>query len=255
MNNAICLLCIKPNQIWIDFLKNFKEYDIYVSIDDNSILYESEYDNIHYIQKLDDQCINNGFIRATDHGTTHPNIPPLTNHKYRPMALEKALYYFANINTSYENVWIFEDDVFFNNEQTLLNIDIKYTTSDLLCKSNDLNGYIPDIFLNEWWWWLRDNTIKISPPYFASLICCIRLSQNLIFKIKEYANTNKCLFFCEALFPTVCKFHNLSLNTPDEFQNIEFRKDYNLNDINILNVYHPIKDMKNQKYFRDSIPK
>ena len=32
---AICLLGLKPNQIWIEFLNKFKNYDIYIMIDDS----------------------------------------------------------------------------------------------------------------------------------------------------------------------------------------------------------------------------
>ena len=47
-------------------------------------------------------------------------------------AWEKALYYFCKIEVEHEYVWFIEDDVFFYNEDTLFNIDYKYSNSDLL---------------------------------------------------------------------------------------------------------------------------
>ena len=37
MNNCICLICFKPNEIWLDFLATFIKYDIYLIIDDNDM--------------------------------------------------------------------------------------------------------------------------------------------------------------------------------------------------------------------------
>jgi len=40
---CVCLLCYKPNDIWIDFLSKFTKYDIYIVIDDNSTDYKKQY--------------------------------------------------------------------------------------------------------------------------------------------------------------------------------------------------------------------
>ena len=45
-NNCVCLICYKPNDIWIDFLSKFTKYDIYIVIDDNSADYKN---NILYL--------------------------------------------------------------------------------------------------------------------------------------------------------------------------------------------------------------
>lgn len=39
--NAVCLICHKPNDIWLGFLSKFTSYDIYVVVDDNSQQYNS----------------------------------------------------------------------------------------------------------------------------------------------------------------------------------------------------------------------
>ena len=75
-------------------------------------------------------------------------------------AWEKSLYYFSTINTEYEKVWFFEDDVFFYDEESLLRIDSKYDNSDLLSNSygKNANGH-----KNDWHWAKID--IRFQPPY------------------------------------------------------------------------------------------
>ena len=115
-------------------------------------------------------------------------------------AWDKSLYYFSSINTEYEKVWFFEDDVFFHDEESLLNIDSKYDNSDLLSNSyyENLNGH-----KNDWHWDRID--IRFEPPYYCAMVCCVRISSNLLSKIRNYANEHHTLFFLEALFSTICK--------------------------------------------------
>jgi hypothetical protein len=52
-DNCVCLLCFKPNDVWIDFLAKFKHYDIFIVVDDNSKDYSKDYtrySNITIIQ-------------------------------------------------------------------------------------------------------------------------------------------------------------------------------------------------------------
>ena len=93
---------------------------------------------------------------------------------------------------------------FFYDEHVLLNIDSKYDNSDLLSNSYGENtiGH-----KNDWHWNRID--INFPPPYYCAMVCCVRISIELLFKIKEYANKYNTLFFLEALFPTICKKYNL----------------------------------------------
>lgn len=134
-NNCVCLICYKPNDIWVDFLSKFTKYDIYIIIDDNSVSnYKEQYSkfsNINIIQINDNECKKNGFINMN------------FTIKMDITAWEKSLYYFSSINTQYTNVWFFEDDVFFYDEKCLLDIDSKYNNSDLLSNSysENINGH------------------------------------------------------------------------------------------------------------------
>ena len=235
--NCICCVCFKPNDTWLTFLSTFKMYDIYIIVDDNSKDYKelySNFKNINIIQINNEDCKINGFRNMN-----------FLIFKKEITGWDKAIYYFSIMNTKYKNVWVFEDDVFFHSEQTLLNIDTQFGNSDLLSNSygENIKGTNTD-----WLWHAID--IKIPPPYYCAMVCCIRLSHELLNKIKEYAKEYKTLFFLEALFPTLCKQHNLLYHTPKQFHTICWRKDYAVNEINISDLFHPIKDMNHHIHYR-----
>jgi hypothetical protein len=63
MDTCVCLICLKPNSIWFDFLSTFTKYDIYVIIDDNSKSYKEDFikfSNIHIIQINNEDCARMG---------------------------------------------------------------------------------------------------------------------------------------------------------------------------------------------------
>ena len=236
---CICLICLNPNNIWIEFLSTFTKYDIVIIIDDNSIDYKIKYNNytnIKFIQIENEECNKNGFI----------NMNFCINKKIS--GWDKAIFYFANINTTYNNVWFIEDDVFLYDENTLLNIDTKYNDSDLLTSiyKENSTGHKND------WHWEKIN-IKLSPPYYYAMVCATRISKTLLSKIKDYATEYKTLFFLEALFPTLCKSNNLQYDIPDELHTIIYRKIYTIEDINKINLYHPVKDKTKHKLYRNKL--
>jgi hypothetical protein len=234
-NNCVCLICYTPNDIWIEFLSKFTKYDVYIVIDDNSKDYKQQYSNfsnINIIQIDNEECKKNGFVHVTS---------VMINKDIT--GWDKSLYYFSTINRHYNKVWFFEDDVFFYNEETLLRIDFKYDNSDLLSNSyvENTNGN-----KNEWHWYVID--IKFPPPYYCAMVCCTRISSNLLSKFRNYANEYNTLFFLEALFPTICKVNNMRYDTPIEFENIKFIKDYK--DIDKNNIFHPEKNVSRHKDYR-----
>ena len=238
---CVCLICYKPNDIWIDFLSKFTKYDIYIIIDDNSRDYKEQYSkfgNINIIQINDEECKKKGFVNMNF--TINKDIT----------SWEKSIYYFSTINTEYNKVWFFEDDVFFYDEKTLLHIDSQYDNSDLLSNSysENISGH-----KNDWHWW-RIN-INFAPPYYYAMVCGVRISSNLLTKFKNYANEHNTLFFLEALFPTICKINNMKYDIPIEFKNIVYRHNYVNKDIDKNNLFHPVKDITKHKYYRDIINK
>lgn len=226
---AICLVSFRPNKIYSVFFEKFINYDIYVIIDDNDYNenhFKNNYPNINFIKIKNDDCSSNGFR----------NLSYITLRK-EVTGWEKALYYFSHIKQNYKYIWFMEDDVYFYNENTLLNIDNKYKNIDLLCNSS-----FEEAKLNEWLW----NMIKInySPPYYCGMMCIVRFSNKMIQSIKEYAAKNNTLFFLEACYPTIAIKNKLSyIKNPQEFLSVTHRDNHNIDLLNKHNLYHPIKNL------------
>ena len=241
--SCICLICLSPRLVWFNFLSTFTNYDIYVIVDDNSTIFrqkQEKFKNINIIQIKNDECEKAGFLNTCSIPNTIPTVSKSIT------GWSKAIYYFSTIIKDYDSIWFIEDDVFFYNEQTLINIDSKYSDSDLLSNKTN-NNYVsgPKDF---WQWEYLD--IKFDPPYYRALVSIVRMSAPLLSKIKAYANEHNRVFYIEALFPTICANYNLKHDTPTEFRNVVFRKDYLDEDINTSCLYHPLKNTDKHVYYR-----
>jgi hypothetical protein len=240
-SKAICLITFSPNELNLDFLSTFINYDIYVIIDDNLNTYselKTRYNNkINFIQIENINCANSGF----------KNTSSITLKK-SVAGWDKALFYFAcNHAYNYDYVWFMEDDVYFYNENTLIDIDNKYDKTDLLCNSS-----FKEAKLNEWLWY-RIN-INFPTPYYCGMVCICRFSRNMLESIKDYTIQNKTLFFLEALFPTIAVKYNLTyISNPIEFITVTHRENFSLNYelLNKTNLYHPIKDVTDHIKIRE----
>jgi hypothetical protein len=233
--NAFCLITFRPHKIWCDFLNLFTKYHIFIIVDDNTFdLYEfkNKYKHIHFIQIDDEKCKLNGFV------DTNFMIKKLIS------GWDKALYYFANVAYNFNFIWFIEDDVFFYNEDTIINIDRQYTDDDLL--SNKYNENVT--ITNNWHWWRIK--IEYPLPYYNGMMCAVRFSNKMLNCIKNYATKHNTLFFLEALFPTIAIKNNLKYNNPVEFINIHYRHHFQKENINKKYLYHPLKDLNNHILFR-----
>jgi hypothetical protein len=235
MKTALCLICHRPNDIWLKFLNKFVNYDVYVLIDDNTKTYSTEFKNLNVIQVQNEDCKESGFCDVNFFMDKHIFIA----------GWDKALYYFAVKNTNYKNIWFIEDDVFFANETTLVNIDNQYPVADLLANT------ITSKTENPTWphWKLIEN--KINEPHYTAMCCASRVSNCLLQKIKEYATTNKTLFFIEGLIPTLCRQNYLTSYSPSELNTIYWRHSFLISTINTTQVYHPIKSIRTQLAIRN----
>ena len=226
--NAICLICREPNKIWCNFLDQFKNYKIYIIVDFNTfdcLDFIHKYQNINFIQMNNNECYEKGFV----------NLNFLVMKK--PVTgWDKALYYFAYINTQFENVWFIEDDVFFYNENTILNIDNKYKKSDLITKKYERYDNT-----NHWHWKILIKNIFYDKPYFCSMVCACRMSKILIHFIKMYAEKYGTLFFLESCFPNTALKNNLIYDTPDELNNVTCNPC--VKNIYKNSIHHPVKNI------------
>jgi len=236
-DNAVALLCRYPDNIWLNFLNNFNKYDIYIIIDENKNDYDELYKHLNHklniIQIDDNYCIQNGFYNFV-HPT--PNLPN------KPLSWDKALLYFTRINRLYNHIWFIEDDVFILREDVLLNIDNKYINSDLLTPFHHVNY---DGNLTSWnlWYTIKD---KISLPWARSMTCACRASNKLLKLMDNYRLQNNKLFFHEAMFNTIALQNNLLVETPEELSTIHYRTEWDINNLNLNYLYHPIKNYIDQ---------
>lgn len=198
---------------------------------------KDRFKNIKFIQIDNTLCLNSGF----------QNISYITLRK-NVTGWDKAIYYFSINNFDYQNIWFFEDDVYFNSENTILQIDSKYKEEDILCNSSYEKGK-----LQEWLWKYID--IHFSPPYYCGMMCALRLSKKYLSCVCDYVNKNKTLFFLEAFFPTIAKHYKLKIiESPIEFINVTHRNSFSdCKNLNINNLYHPIKDLELHSFYRNNI--
>lgn len=237
VSNALCLICLRPNKIWCNFLNDFINYKIFIIIDDNNFDYtelQNIYTNISFIKIDNSKCKANYYF----------NVNTMINKLIS--GWDKALYYFSIENTIYDFIWFLEDDVFFYNENVLFNIDKKYSNADLISKKCNINTSGKKI--NKWHWKKID--INYELPYYNGMMCIVRLSKKMLNCINVYAKKNKTLFFLEALFPTVAIKNNLIHNSPIEFENIYYRHNITKEQVNKVWLYHPVKDMNAHIVFR-----
>jgi len=237
--NAVCLLCRVPNDVWINFLLTFKDYEVYIVVDDNAVNYVekySKYPSLHIIQIPNSECSAQGYRNMN------------FTMKKSITAWEKAMYYFTQKNQSYDRIWFFEDDVFFYGEDTLRSIDRVYEEGDLLS-----NQYTENTTGDKVGWnWARVD-MKLPPPWYKAMCCAIRLTKRLLNVVRDYAEKHKTLFFLEAMFPTLCKQYSLVYHTPTELYHVKFKSDFKETDITTKEVYHPMKEIARHRSLRSSL--
>lgn len=239
MSNIIkCFLTVTPNEMFYDFIKQLPDIDnIYICIDKNDYNIPN-YDGKIKIIKVDNKtCINEGFQN------THSRIKGATSR-------EKALYYFYKNDINYDYIWFIEEDVFIPTIETIKIIDIKYPDNDLLVSNNEIINKKK----KNWHWKLVNSQLSgiISLPFSRAMICAIRCSKKMLECIFNHALKYKTLFFCEVLFNTIALHNNLNVKDIEELKTIIWRKQngWKKNEININNLYHPVKSIKNQYELR-----
>ena len=242
MNNIIkCFLTVTPNKLFYNFIKQLPDIDnIYICIDNN------DYNIPNYDGKIKIIKINNNICENEGFKNTHSCIRGSTSR-------EKALYYFYKNDISYDHIWFIEEDVFIPTIETIKNIDIKYPNQDLLVRDHDI------IYKKkyDWHWNLVNKQLsnKINLPYAwckGAGICAIRCSKKFLECIFNHALKYKTLFFCEVMFNTIALHNNLIVKDIKELKTIKWRKEngWQKHEININNLYHPVKSIEKQYQLR-----
>ncbi len=243
----ICYLTLNPNETLLDIYNNLynENYNYLIVVDDNDYDIEylsKKYDKFYFIKVDEEVCKKFGYINSS-----------FLIKNNEPSAWDKAIYiiceYFIN---KFKYVWFIEDDVFIPTKNTIQKIDCKYLDNDydLLIQG--------DYKLNQNW----DNYLEVEkylPEEYKkygsySMICAIRMSNNLMYYIKEYINKYKKMFFVESFFITISKYYKLKIKVIEELhESIIYQKDWNIEDIEKDKLYHPIKDISKLNNFHNLI--
>lgn len=233
----VCLLTRFFNQYWIDFLKGFMQYETYLVIDDNSIIYDSIIEGVHIIQVKDETCRQTNYYKSS----SWTNLKDI-------ISWDKALYYFNRVNTDYENIWFLEDDVFIMSENTLINIDNQHKTSDLLTSFHEIN---PTGNIYEGWNHWVNVIHRIGTPWAHSLVCACRMSRRLMEKVDNYLS-DRHLMIIEALFNTLAMHYNYTVSNPVEMATtIQYNTPCDYDNINTNYIYHPVKKIQDHIFIRN----
>ena len=225
--NAFCLITVKPNKIWVEFLDTMtKDYDVFIVLDDSTNIdhIKNAYKNIVFIQFNDEECKGAGYWDSS------------FMVKKNPSGWDKALYYFFKHNMNYDQYWFCEDDVFFYNVNTIKNIDFFHKNGDLLCNEIEVNN---EGYKSNWHW---QQAVPYFPlPWAKGMVCCCRLSRRLLDRIAEFVQKHNKLTFIECLFPTLAL--GWDIETPNEFSTINWRCDWSNYQLNSKLFHHPFKNV------------
>lgn len=241
--NALVILTQNPKVELIDFYRVIgrDNYDVYFIVDDNSnkLLIN---DLVNYIQIDDSVCERYGYHSFNNF------INKNKNNTVCISAWDKALFYFSNLNKSYEYIWFVEDDVFVPNINLFETIDEAFLGADLLSSENVINTSGET---ESWIWWRSIPKEKFPLPWARSMVCVVRISRKLIKILDNFVKNNReSRKFIEFIFHTLAIHNDLIVNEIDNLKGVVFRKDWQKQELNNKTFYHPVKEINQQTEFR-----
>lgn len=238
-NNAIAFLTIRPSDTLIRFAEQLHERhgnDVYIFVDDDAYNVPAS-DNVQFIKIAKEECIKHHMFNSSKTSVDHSVI-----------SWDKALYFFAYLNTSYDNVWFIEHDVLVTSIDSLRFLDIIYKDSDLICtKNTECNS--PDD--KSWFWHYAFE--HFEGPVYSSMVCACRLSNKLIEMIKNHAISIGRLLYVEFFFNTLAMKNGLKVSCPIELSTITWNQIWSLNAFqsNKGYLFHPVKNVDNHELYRN----
>ena len=211
---------------------------------------------------------------------------PVVNKISKCSAWDKALYFFSNLNTAYDNVWFIEDDVFVPSVEAIVNIDDRHKDADIVSAENNINHTGE---LESWLWWQHVPKNVFPLPWACSMVCAVRLSKATLKAINHAISNNRAnmarkrlingvLFKCfslmsrvrqieylerkkryvqprkfpfiEFVFHTIAIHNNLKVVAAKELSGIVWRREWSGSEMNKFYLYHPVKDKDKHKTLR-----
>jgi hypothetical protein len=160
--------------------------------------------------------------------------------------------YFCEINTNYSFVWFVEDDTFIPSVHALRSVHQLYSeTADLIVPHITPNP-VGDESIWPHWHLAVD---KLFPPWYSSMANAIGMSRRLLTTIADYVRWRGVSTFHEFLPQTLSRSLNMTVVSPIELETLVYRAHYAWNDIENKpnNWWHPVKDLKRQKSWRQRL--
>lgn len=235
MKVAVAFLTKYPQEGTLSFARdiNYVGFDTFVISDD-----ECHMEGVTYIQ--DEECYNHNFKNAHIWENS-------SSIKKQITAWDKFLYLFCKVETEYDFVWVFEDDVFIPSVEAFQLLHLKYRNYHLVTPNNFLN----DGKMMDWHWkYIYDKCPK--GPYAYSMVSACGISRDVLNEVKSYATEHETLFFIEVLFNTLALQKGLKVIDAFELKSVVWMGEWTIDEFMLLpdNIFHPRKDIENHFIMR-----
>jgi hypothetical protein len=238
MQVAIAFVTKYPHENILKFAKEVSSvgFDTFVISDDNC-------KNENVININDDICESSGYKNAH----IWENSPSI---KKQITSWDKMLYLFCEIETTYDFVWVFEDDCFIPSVETIQHLHLKYRNYHLVTPNNLKN----DGSMMDWHWRYIYDKCK-NGPYAYSMVSACGLSRDILNEVKRFKEQENQLFFIEAMFNTLALQKGLKVIDAFELKSIVWQGNWGINEFMLLenNIFHPRKDIENHYALRSMI--
>ncbi|MFZ9258234.1 MAG: hypothetical protein ACO27D_02620 [Candidatus Fonsibacter ubiquis] len=246
-NIAFCLLTRVPSVEWIQFLTEIAKYtkfNVMIICDDNT--YVADKDLPLRVIQYDNKILQEAGYRNACYVTITKDIT----------AWDKAIYHLCEVETDYDYAYLIEDDVFIPSIRSIVSIQEKYVDEDLICHCD--NGFFEKDNGNIYVWHWRHAYNRLELPWYASMVCAIRVSNKLLKEMKQHIRIIKEIPFIEIAWNTIAHQKNLKVRIIPEFKYIVYNpislnyKEYKeyLQEGNWL---HPIKEIKDHDRIREEL--
>jgi hypothetical protein len=243
MKTAVAFLTTSPHDNTIKFAQEVNNcgFDTFIICDNYFPVIEKIPFSPEIIHIADEMCEKLGYMNC--------NISSSSTHiKKNPIAWDKFLLFFCESAPEYDFVWVFEDDCFIESVNVLQNLNLKYSSYDLVTPNNLKN----DGSAMDWHW--REIYPLIEAPYAYSMVCGAGMSRKMLNTIHEFKTKNNSLFYQEVMFNTLALQNNLKVMDAFELKSIVWQGEWGINEFLLLpnNVFHPRKDIENHYALRQS---
>jgi hypothetical protein len=248
MKIAVAFLVNEPKKATIEFaqeLASKTDYDVYLVADSNKEKYT--FDKINVYQLPDENC---GWYKNS------ASVKGFTSLQKNPNAWDKMFHLFCHkpytnteTKTDYDFMWVFEEDVFVPDINTIVNLQNKYKDYDLVTPNN----FLKRDNIKDWHWsYILD---RWDAPFYYSMVCAFGMSKNMAKEIEQFAFKNLTLYYHEIMLNTIAMQKGLKVIDAFELKSIVWQGKWGIDEFLLLpnNVFHPIKDIDKHPKLREQI--